>query len=99
MDRGSFYCKPGMTNLLPDNLNEPLCVDWAYMGRECTKGYRMCQTMHFNFDRIRNDADKQRVAEHITNTDGLWINKDTVRTLDIPLQKSKLGGKNGPGTQ
>ena len=85
-------------NLLPSNLSDPLCTDWFYVGHECTKEYGMCNEVHCNFDLIRSPANKKLVVDHVTNIDGLWFNKNDVRSITQQAHKANLGGPNGPGT-
>ena len=83
---------------MPTNIQYPICTDWLFVGRKCTKGYSTCDKLHVGFDLITCAADKKIIDDHVTNTDGLWFNKNSVRTLTEHSYKLKLGGPLGPGT-
>jgi hypothetical protein len=83
---------------MPTNCSYPICPDFIYVGLECTKGYGTCDKIHASFDRITCATDKKLIADHVTNTEGLWFNKSSVRSLTEDSHKLNLGGPNGPGT-
>ncbi len=62
-----------------------------------TAAYGMCPVQHYNFDFLHNVADKAMIADHIANTDGLYFNKNDVRTLAYNNHKRKLVDELPPG--
>ena len=50
----------------------------------------MCDDIECSFDRIRLPANKKLLANHVTNTDGLWLNMNNVRPLIDQAYKLKL---------
>ena len=73
--------KLNAVNLMPTNCRYPICIDWIYVGRECTKPYGTCNKVHDGFDQTTCAADKKIIADHVTNTKGIWFNKNSVRSL------------------
>lgn len=95
---GCLFARDGVTELIPANLSVQLCADWLYVGKSCSHGYGRCPNMHYRFDSIPQAEDRKILADHVANTDGLWFNKNSVRSLTEAAHKLKLGDSNGPGT-
>ena len=69
------------------------------MGKSCRKGWGECNYQHVSLDRMNHDLDdKKKICDHVANTEGLWFNKASVKSLTEQLHKAKLGGPDGPGT-
>ena len=97
---GSIFVSPNFQgSILPTGLAKPACVNWICMGKSCRKGWGECNYQHVSLDRMNHDLDdKKKICDHVANTEGLWFNKASVKSLTEQLHKAKLGGPDGPGT-
>ena len=85
--------------ILPTGLTKSVCINWICMGKSCRKGWGECNHQHVSLDRMNHDLDdKQKICDHVANTEGLWFNKASVKSLTEQPHKAKLGGPDGPGT-
>ena len=85
-----------MTNLLPEGTSRRYCEDWIFVGRECPNEFGLCPGRHAHFYFVQSD-DRDMIADHIANTDGLFFNERDVRSLTEPHHRAKLR-RDPPGT-
>ena len=88
---GAIYMKAGIS--VPSHISEKHCMDWATMGRYCSKPRGMCAG-HYSFDRNMPPDVKTPFINWVMATEGVWFNKDAVRNLPEE-HKWKLGDDSG----
>ena len=96
---GCFFAGPNFSGaLLPTNTSVQYCPDWMFMGKSCGCARGACPGRHYKYDSIPVPADKDKIANHIAATEGLWFNRASVHSLTEESHKQQLGSSSGPGT-